>query len=201
MQTQQLHQIYDAITSIPTFLHMHVDKHTDNPGIEEIKNARDPDARRKAALYYAALGVPVFPCREGLKQPAIAGGFKNATTNLDQIQKWWTQNPNYNIGIPTGIMFDVIDLDNPLTGWGEIAADIQAGKISPFHVVYTPRGYHFYIPPAGRGNSTNAQLGIDYRGSGGYVLAPPSILDPAQNKRGGIYRHPYGWPTSFTPQQ
>ena len=42
-----------------------------------------------AALAYAKEGKPVFPCMEKgdkAKSPYIAGGFKSASTNLEQIK-------------------------------------------------------------------------------------------------------------------
>jgi hypothetical protein len=42
--------------------------------------------------------------------------------------------------------------------------------------VYTPRGgRHLYVAPSGDGNAANFRPGLDYRGAGGYVVAPPSI--------------------------
>ena len=55
-----------------------------------------------AALEYAALGLRVFPCLPRDKRPAVAHGFKEATTDADQIRAWWTRWPDANIGIATG---------------------------------------------------------------------------------------------------
>lgn len=35
-------------------------------------------------------------------------------------------------------------------------------------------GTHLYIKPTGDGNTAGLRPGIDYRGDGGYVVAPPS---------------------------
>lgn len=198
MNNQQLEDAYMALSSIPTFIHMHVDESTDRPSPEEYGHARQPDARHKAALYYAAIGIPVFPCVPLGKKPAVAGGFKTATTDNTQINQWWAR-ADYNIGIPTGCAFDVIDIDNVLSGWPQVWADIDAGRITPFHIVQTPRGYHLYIPPIGAGNTVDKTLGVDFRGVGGYVVAPPSIIAWDDGKRGGTYRHLYGWPSTLYP--
>ena len=48
----------------------------------------------EAALQYAELGYPVFPCVSGDKTPQTTHGYKDATTDLDQIDRWWTQKPS-----------------------------------------------------------------------------------------------------------
>lgn len=129
-----------------------------------------------SALWYAGKGIPVFPCRPGEKIPATRTGFKEATTDPDRIRRWWGTNPNYNIGLPTGIKFDVIDIDMP--GWSVISED-TINDLCPgdwVGVAASPRGgCHIYIPASGSGNTVGMLPGIDYRGRGGYVLAAPSV--------------------------
>ena len=55
-----------------------------------------------AALDYADRGVPVFPCKRKDKSPFTRNGFKDATTNEQQIREWWTKSPQAMIGVPTG---------------------------------------------------------------------------------------------------
>jgi len=45
----------------------------------------------QAALEYALKGWDVFPVKGGEKAPLIPGGFKNATTDAEQIKQWWLQ--------------------------------------------------------------------------------------------------------------
>lgn len=68
----------------------------------------------KYALQYAKKGKPVFPCNRQ-KKPLTENGFKNATTDRDQIEKWWSEWPTALIGMPTGAVSGlwVLDIDPP----------------------------------------------------------------------------------------
>ena len=62
------------------------------------------------ALRYAELGYAVFPCAPGRKTPLTRHGFQEATTDANQIERWWQQHPAANIAIATqGLV--VIDID------------------------------------------------------------------------------------------
>lgn len=130
-----------------------------------------------AAAVYAQWGWPVFPLRAGAKTPATRNGFKDATTDLDQIAQWWKRNPAYNIGIPTGIAFDAIDIDVPtgVTTYHQMVTDDILPDIHGM-VSTSSGGLHLYVEPTGRGNRADGNAGVDYRGVGGYVVAPPSTL-------------------------
>jgi hypothetical protein len=135
-----------------------------------------------AALYYAQVyRWPVFPLKPGTKTPATKHGFKDATTDIERIRTYWTRNPDANIGLPTGIHFDVIDVDLP-----EGPAQWETMRSSPgcpqIHAVTRTAsgGNHYLIKPTGRKNGANLRPGIDYRGDGGYIVAPPSISADGQ---------------------
>src|SRR5262245_44947627 len=61
------------------------------------------------ALRLASLGYSVFPCNVD-KEPYTKNGVHDATTNADQITKWWTDHPENNIGLSNGGLV-VIDVD------------------------------------------------------------------------------------------
>jgi hypothetical protein len=129
----------------------------------------------EAALGYAAKLWPVFPCVPGAKTPATAHGFYDATTDVDQINKWWTDNPEYNVAFcPDDAGLAIVDFDPG----SERSADYPET-----YTVATPRGgFHLYyvgcVPP------TTSKLGphIDTRGVGSYALLAPSVVDGQEYK-------------------
>lgn len=135
-----------------------------------------------AALYYAQVGLPVFPCRVGEKRPATAHGCLDATTDADQIRDWWTRTPEANVAIATGHRFDVVDVDgmegqaSRASLWGEVFADVDAESVGKV-LTPSPGGMHIYVASDGTPNGTHLAPSVDYRGAGGYVVAPPSITD------------------------
>jgi hypothetical protein len=116
----------------------------------------------------------------------VPHGVKDATTNRARVLAWWTRQPQANIGLATGRLFDVLDVDGPE---GERAIRQLAaahGLASSGPLVRTGGGgWHYYLTPTGLGNNRPVGLAhVDWRGRGGYVVAPPS-----RHASG----HPYHW--------
>ena len=153
--------------------------------IDELDN-RQPRLHA-AALVYASWGWPVFPLKPHAKTPATRNGFKDATTNRTRIDAWWKQHPNSNIGLPTGHAFDVIDFDPPDGARSFIKMYDELPHIHG-QVCTASGGIHLYVKPTGDGNATRIAPGVDWRGKGGYVVAPPSTL--------GAYRN---WSFTYPP--
>lgn len=140
---------------------------------------------RIAALSYASEGVPVFPCESHGKRPLTKAGFYDASDDVARVESWWKRWPNANIGVPTGDRsgIDVVDVDVSFEGSGfdvfQRAKD--AGLIEDeFARVRTPSGgLHVYFPAVAARPQRCWQAArphIDFRGTGGYVLVPPSIV-------------------------
>ncbi len=137
-----------------------------------------------AARELARAGVPVFPCAPAGKRPIPERGFHEANVDLDRVEGWWRSRPTANIGIPTGAVSGlvVIDVDvHGVNGYAAYARAARAGLIpEPLAVVRTPTGgQHAYFPadPHQTQRSWQAgKVGIDCRGDGGYIIAPPSLL-------------------------
>jgi Bifunctional DNA primase/polymerase, N-terminal len=134
------------------------------------------------ALAYARRGWPVFPCRPGRKEPDTAHGFKDATTDPERITAWWTAVPARNVAIATGGPGpDVLDVDVRPGGSGYPALDRlqRAGLLQgAVAAVVTPSGgMHLYYYGTGQASGRLPDYHLDFKASGGYVLAPPSAAD------------------------
>jgi hypothetical protein len=148
------------------------------------------NGRLAAALEYARAGYRVFPLKPRGKEPATANGFKNATTDPAQIEEWWSWEPDSNVGIatgkqPVGFYLTVVDLD-PDKMEGAPPALPQTAT-----VLTGGGGKHFYYRTHQEVRNSAGKLGsgIDVRGEGGYVVAPPSV-----HASGGRYV----WESSLT---
>ena len=148
-----------------------------------------PGEMMNYALRYAADGFAVFPVYEPVgigkcscgkqdcrgKHPRTANGCTDATTDAVTIREWWTKWPNASIGIATGKKsgLSVVDLDGQ--------AGITSGKLLGLRstvTVMTGNGEQLYYADQNGllGNSVKKlATGVDTRGNGGYVVAPPSL--------------------------
>lgn len=149
------------------------------------------------ALHYAEMGLAVFPlvCRD--KVPAVVGGCKVATTKRTTIERWWDKNPQYNIGIATGnkssglVVIDLdVDKNKGIDGY-DVLRDWQNkhGKLPETWQSITGRGgYHYFYKDAiVHSNRVGLYEGVDIRGEGGYIVAPPSV-----HPNGNIYEWEQG---------
>jgi hypothetical protein len=144
----------------------------------------------RAARAYADQGLPVFPLVPRDKAPRVARGFYSATTDARQIQHWWSDWPDANIGIATGKPSSlwVLDID-PRHGGLRSLETLERhardwGATMPLHATLRQLtgggGIHlFYQMPTAPGvdppNGTFAEYqGIELKKTGGYIVAPPS---------------------------
>lgn len=137
-----------------------------------------------AALDYASHGWKVFPLGPGTKKPNMSGAFYNGTSDENQIRQLFTEHPNANIGIRTGAESGlvVLDVDQKNGHEGFVALEELTGGFVPETLtVTTPSGgQHLYFAYTGkeiRNSASNIGDGLDVRGDGGYIVAPPSVVD------------------------
>jgi hypothetical protein len=138
------------------------------------------------ALTLATKGLFVLPCHPRDKRPATRNGLKDATTDLDIIRQWWRHKPDFNVAILTGEPSRIFVLD--LDGFDAEAElrklEEKNGRLPATVESITARGRHIYfgMPAAPIRNSVGRIApGIDVRGNGGYVLAPPSVHPSGKN--------------------
>jgi hypothetical protein len=138
-----------------------------------------------AACRYAEAGIPVFPCVTGGKRPLTKRGFHEASTEPRQVARWWARWPRANIGMPTGQIsgLEVVDVDvhGAIRGFAAFELARREGLTDGWAAfVRTPSGgVHAYYPADPELVQPSwqvARAGIDFRGSGGYVIVPPSII-------------------------
>lgn len=151
------------------------------------------------AVAYAGLGWPVVPlhspgdgpsrcdCRKpcgknAAKHPRTIHGVADASTDVAIVTRWWQMFPRANIGIATGggSRLVVLDVDFRAGGDASIAAVVdEHGPLPETACVHTGGGglHYYFAHPGGRIRNSASMLGagLDIRGDGGYVIAPPSV--------------------------
>lgn len=150
----------------------------------------------EVALEYAARGWSVFPCHSVHdaacscrqpdcgspgKHPRVGTGLKAATTDAETIGRWWRRWPSANVAVRTGAASGLVVLDVDPAHGGARSLDALVRRHGPLPagpVVRTGSGgLHFFFAHPGHAVRNSAGLlgpGLDVRGDGGYVIAPPS---------------------------
>ena len=152
-----------------------------------------PQSRLDAALSYGRCGWPVLPihsveggrcscrrrgCWSPGKHPHTEHGLKDATTNEEVIRDWWTEWPDANVGVVTGESSGLVVIDiDPRNGGNEALEELERkhGRLPDTATVQTSGGgRHLYFSTDGPVPSGVLVSGVDFKGDGGYVVAPPS---------------------------
>ena len=159
-----------------------------------------------AALAYAAHGYAVFPVSIDKKKPIPprdndaegnpiggTGGFKKATTDPEQIRRWWWKDKKHLIGVPMGDVNKIwtLDVDTTLEHDDDGVAALK-GLIVEYGAIRTREhltatdGLHLIFTwttdnPIGCSKGLLPK-GMEVKGHGGYIVAPPS------RRSGGVYK-------------
>mgnify|MGYP005843365365 FL=1 len=129
-----------------------------------------------AALDYSNRGLSVIPIRPD-KKPFIKWElYQKQRASGGEIREWWVKWPKAMIGIVTGSISGivVIDVDDCDKGMQALSEYLTTDRVP---TAKTPGGgYHLYFkaPKECLRNSTGTPPGVDFRGEGGYIIAPPS---------------------------
>jgi len=147
-----------------------------------------------AGAYAAERGWAVFPlharqgdgcscgkpaCDSPAKHPRTQHGLNDASTDPNRIAAWWANSPNANVGLATGHGLVVLDVDGEDGRRSLAALEVEQEPLPTTLTARTGKGEHrYYRAPGGAQvrNSASTKLGrgLDVRGEGGYVVAPPS---------------------------
>lgn len=150
----------------------------------------------EAAAEYAARGWSVLPCHHVVgggcscqapdcaspgKHPRISRGLHAASADASAVERWWRRWPQANVGVRTGAESGlvVVDVDTVHGGGRSIRGLMDRyGDLRTVPRVRTGSGgWHLlFAHPGERVPNSAGRLGtgIDVRGDGGYVIAPPS---------------------------
>lgn len=169
---------------------------------------------KQFARWYARRGIAVFPCHtiengacscgKACSSPGkhpvgsiVPHGVSDATTDLQTIDQWWSLFPDANIGLATGVLSGIVVVDIDPGKGGEDSwlnlENLHEPVDNTWLVQTGSGGFHFYFraDDAIRNSASMVGPGIDVRGDGGYVIAPPS-----RHASGNAYR----WSDEFNPK-
>ena len=160
-------------------------------------------AKAEAARKYIARGFPVMPlCWPGQDQccgcgrghqgkqigkvPLTEHGSKDATLTQEGVNEYWGKWPDANVAIVIPEGYFVLDVDADRGGHEslDILQERHAKLPKTMSVITGGNGIHLWFKADGIRNTTAFAgfSGLDVRGIGGYVVAPPSI-----HRNGGEY--------------
>ena len=160
-------------------------------------------SHQSKALAYAGRGWSVLPlyemapsgcscgspsCKSPGKHPRLPHGLRDASRDPADIRVWFNRWPTSNIGVCTGSTsgFWVLDID-PRNGGDDSLEDLilEHGELPETLMAHTGGGgrHFFFKIPEGGIRCGKLADGIDVKGEGGYIVAPPS-----DHASGGVYR-------------
>lgn len=150
------------------------------------------DTIRNEAINYARRGFAVIPLWNNKKLPATKHGLKDCSKDEGEVSELFASYKSQdepNIGIVTGSVSDIVVIDCDRHHDGADGVDVfkkwmvdNGILLCNQYIVKTPNdGLHFYYRTdiARLINNSAGKLfpGVDVRGDGGYVVAPPSVID------------------------
>jgi Bifunctional DNA primase/polymerase, N-terminal/Primase C terminal 1 (PriCT-1) len=180
----------------------------------------------QAALIYAGRGWRVFPCHTPTNGGCSCGnptcehigkhprfhqndlphGLTNATNDAQQIRRWWTRWPDANIGIANGAKSSLVVLDvDPDKGGSLTLEDLLTEHGSLPETVESLTGgggRHLLFGDPGveiKNSASKLGAGLDIRGDGGYIIAPPSLHETGCRYEWEVSSHPTDVPLAPMP--
>ena len=156
-----------------------------------------PQSPLQAALRYYEYGWSVIPFLPRSKRPMVRWRrFQAVRASRETLEKWFTKEPDANVGIITGQISKLVVLDVDLKYGGDDSLLECEGKHGALpdttEALSGGGGRHLYFrhPGGSVHNQVNLFPGIDVRGDGGVIIAPPSVHPSGR---------PYAWEVSHHP--
>lgn len=158
-----------------------------------------PGEMLDGALAYGEVRWSVVPIAPRSKQPLVPWlEFQQRRALPDEIRGWFKSWPDANVAVVTGAISNLVVLDIDPRHGGEASLQLLEDDTGPIpstlEAITGAGGRHLYFAHPGRPVRNRAGLrpGIDLRGDGGLVLAPPS-LHPCGRR--------YAWATGRSPTE
>lgn len=153
-----------------------------------------------ASEYAQKYGIPVFPLWPKSKNPMPKHGSLEASTDQEQIARWWTKTPNANIAGLMGNGYVCIDFDVDENGaynaldWLDDWEN-ENGKLPETATAITGRGgmHLFYRVDREVKKSENGEIHVDIRGVGSYAMLAPSIHPNGNTVYWDLHPDDYGF--------
>lgn len=152
-----------------------------------------------AALRYLSYGWSVIPLRPKEKRPLVPWEmYQSKHPSIDQVKNWFNDHPDANVGVVTGSISGLVVLDvDPAHGGDESLIELEGRHGVLPHTVESLTGgggRHIYFSHPGGivHNRVGLMPGMDLRGDGGLVVAPPSVHPSG---------HRYYWEVSCHPDE
>jgi hypothetical protein len=151
----------------------------------------------QAALACMRLGWSVIPIRPRDKRPIIRWQrYQSIRADARQLEEWFGRGAYANLGIVTGAISRLLVLDiDPMHGGSDSLERLEQahGRLARTVEATTGSGgRHLYFAHPGGivRNRVGLANGIDVRGDGGYVVAPPSVHPNGQHYSWRANRNP-----------
>lgn len=174
---------------------------------DEFISGELPEYPPDAAIFYAEHGIPIFPChsiradgrcscgnprctkpgkRPYYNREDLRHGHESATSNLEQVRRWWRRWPDAQLAMPTGMRSGVVVVDTDkreaperkaVDGYATLKRlQDQYGQLVVFTSVRTGSGdgEHGYFSCQGPVRSCVLGDGLELKADGNYVILPPS---------------------------
>lgn len=149
--------------------------------INAMTTESEPIPFYESAQAYAGMGWGVFPLVRGEKRPATHNGFKSASVDAGDIERWWGRGQRQNLAIATGNGLLVVDVDvkSGIDGFASLKKlEAELGTLPDTLTATTPSGgkhlFFRYLPELSVPCRNPFVEAVDVKSDGGYVAAYPS---------------------------